>query len=64
VTGEYARTHRHIRNRPLEDNFRQLLIEMEQTFATQHRKLLEHDVMNLDAEIEVLNARLKHEGVD
>jgi 5-bromo-4-chloroindolyl phosphate hydrolysis protein len=64
VTGEYARTHRQIRNRPLESNFRQLLIEMEQTFETQHRKLLENDLMNLDAEIEVLNARLKHEGVD
>ena len=64
VTAEYARTHRQIRSRPLENNFRQLLIEMEQTFETQHRKLLENDVMNLDAEIEVLNARLKHEGVD
>ncbi len=64
VTAEYARTHRQIRNRPLENNFRQLLIEMEQTFETQHRKLLENDVMNLDAEIEVLNARLKHEGID
>lgn len=64
VTGEYARTHRQIRNRPLEDNFRELLVEMEQTFETQHRKLLENDVMNLDAEIEVLNARLKHEGVN
>src|SRR5690606_12501799 len=28
VTGEYARTHRQIRHRPLENNFRQLLIEM------------------------------------
>lgn len=64
VTGEYARTHRQIRNRPLETNFRQLLIEMEQTFQAQHRKLLENDMLNLDAEIEVLNARLKHEGVN
>jgi 5-bromo-4-chloroindolyl phosphate hydrolysis protein len=63
VTGEYARTHRQILNRPLESNFRQLLIDMEQTFETQHRKLLENDVLNLDAEIEVLNARLRHEGV-
>ena len=63
VTREYARTHQHVRNRPLEDNFRQLLIEMEQTFHAQHRKLLANDVMNLDAEIEVLNARLKHEGI-
>jgi hypothetical protein len=63
VTVEYARTHNQIRNRPLERNFRQLLIDMEQTFEEQHRRLLENDVMSLDVEIEVLNARLKHEGV-
>jgi hypothetical protein len=63
VTVEYARTHRQIRNRPLERNFRQLLIDMEQTFEEQHRRLLENDMMSLDVEIEVLNARLKHEGV-
>jgi 5-bromo-4-chloroindolyl phosphate hydrolysis protein len=63
VTLEYARTHRHIRNRPLEDNFRQLLLEMENTFAEQHKKLLENDMLSLDVEIEVLNARLKREGV-
>jgi 5-bromo-4-chloroindolyl phosphate hydrolysis protein len=63
VTAEYARTHRQIRNRPLEDNFRQLLVDMERTFADQHRKLLENDVMSLDVEIEVLSARLKREGV-
>jgi 5-bromo-4-chloroindolyl phosphate hydrolysis protein len=64
VTVEYARTHRQIRNRPLEQNFRQLLVDMERTFEAQHRKLLENDVLSLDAEIEVLNARLKHEAVN
>lgn len=63
VTTEYARTHRQIRNRPLEENFRRLLIDMEHTFEAQHRKLLENDLMSLDVEIEVLNARLKREGV-
>lgn len=63
VTAEYARTHRQVRNRPLEQNFRQLLIDMEDTFEAQHRKLLENDVLSLDVEIEVLNARLKREGV-
>lgn len=62
VTVEYARTHRQLRNRPLERNFRQLLVDMEQTFEAQHRKLLDNDVLSLDAEIEVLNARLKHEA--
>jgi len=63
VTVEYARTHRHLRNRPLEQNFRQLLIDMEQTFSEQHEKLLENDALALDVEIEVLNARLRQEGV-
>jgi hypothetical protein len=63
VTLEYARTHRHVRHRPLEDNFRQLLIDMETTFAEQHRKLLEQDALSLDVDIEVLNARLRREGV-
>ncbi len=64
VTTEYARTHRQIRNRPLEQNFRQLLIDMEGTFEQQHQKLIENDLTSLDVEIEVLNARLKREGVN
>lgn len=64
VTVEYARTHRQMRNRPLEQNFRQLLIDMEQTFEAQHQKLLENDVLTLDVEIEVLKARLKREGIN
>jgi 5-bromo-4-chloroindolyl phosphate hydrolysis protein len=64
VTVEYARTHRQVRNRPLEGNFRQLLIDMEQTFVAQHQKLLENDMLTLDVEIEVLNARLKREGIN
>lgn len=62
VTTEYARTHRQLRSRPLEDNFRQLLIDMEDTFADQQRKLLDRDALSLEVEIEVLNARLKREG--
>jgi hypothetical protein len=63
VTVEYARTHAQIRNRPLEDNFRRLLDDMETTFAEQHRKLIEHDLLSLDVDIEVLNTRLKREGL-
>jgi 5-bromo-4-chloroindolyl phosphate hydrolysis protein len=63
VTLEYARTHRQVRNAPLEENMRQLLVGMEKTFDDQHRKLLEKDVLSLDVEIEVLNARLKRDGV-
>jgi 5-bromo-4-chloroindolyl phosphate hydrolysis protein len=62
VTGEYARTHPGMRSRPLEQNFRALLVDMEHTFAEQHRRLLESDVVSLDVEMEVLNARLKQEA--
>ncbi len=64
VTTEYARTHRQLRSRPLEQNFRQLLVDMESTFDQQHTKLIEKDLTSLDVEIEVLNARLKREGVN
>jgi 5-bromo-4-chloroindolyl phosphate hydrolysis protein len=63
VTVDYARTHRHVRNEPLEQNFRQLLVDMETLFAEQHRKLLDHDLLSLDVDIEVLNTRLKREGL-
>jgi 5-bromo-4-chloroindolyl phosphate hydrolysis protein len=62
VTAEYARTHGGSR-RPLEENFRKLLVDMERTFAEQQRKLLESDDVSLDVEMEVLNTRLKQEAV-
>jgi 5-bromo-4-chloroindolyl phosphate hydrolysis protein len=61
ITAEYALTHRQVRDASLDQNFRQLLLEMETTFGEQHRKLLEHDIVSLDVDIEVLNARLKRE---
>ena len=64
VTTEYARTHRQLRGRPLEQNFRQLLVDMESTFDAQYTKLIDNDLTSLDVEIEVLNARLKREGVN
>jgi hypothetical protein len=36
---------------------------MESTFETQHRKLLERDLVSLEVDIEVLNARLTREGL-
>jgi 5-bromo-4-chloroindolyl phosphate hydrolysis protein len=63
VTADYARSHGHARNQALEENFRQLLVDMEQTFAEQHRKLLEHELLSLDVDIEVLNTRIKREGL-
>jgi hypothetical protein len=63
VTLQYAKTHAAVRNAPLEENFRQLLIDMETTFAAQHTKLMERETTALDVEIEVLNARLRREGI-
>ena len=63
VTTDYARTHRQLRSQPLEQNFRQLLVDMERTFSEQRTKLLEQDAVSLDVDIEVLNARLKQEGI-
>jgi hypothetical protein len=36
---------------------------MESTFAEQHRRLVDRDLLSLDVDIEVLNARLKGEGL-
>jgi 5-bromo-4-chloroindolyl phosphate hydrolysis protein len=63
VTVEYARTHRQERVQPLDQNFRELLTEMESTFTEQHRRLVDRDQMTLDVDIEVLNARLKGDGL-
>ena len=62
VTTEYARTHTQVRHQGLDQNFRQLLVGMERTFAEQQRALVERDLLSLDVDIEVLNARLTHEG--
>ncbi len=62
VTMDYARTQTHLRHQPLDQNFRKLLVEMERTFAEQQRALVERDLVSLDVDIEVLNARLTHEG--
>ena len=63
VTAEYARTNRQERLQPLDQNFRELLTEMENTFTEQHRRLVDRDQMTLDVDIEVLNARLKGDGL-
>jgi hypothetical protein len=62
VTTEYARTHSHVRHQPLDEKFRELLVDMERTFAEQRRALVERDLLSLDVDIEVLHARLTREG--
>lgn len=63
VTEQYARTHPQAKSVELEHNFRTLLVEMENICHEQHQKLIQHDVLDLDVQIEVLNTRLKQEGV-
>lgn len=63
VTEGYARTHRKTEARELESNFRNVLTTIEGVFEEQHQKLLEHDKLDLDVQIDVLSQQLKKEGV-
>ena len=50
-------------SRELEQNFRTVLVTIEEVFAEQQKRLLETDVMDLDVQIEVLTKQLKREGI-
>ncbi len=63
VTG-YADAHVKGRNHPLEDNFRRVLVSIEDIFNKQYQRLLENDLHELDVHIEVLETQLKHEGLN
>jgi 5-bromo-4-chloroindolyl phosphate hydrolysis protein len=63
VTEGYARLHPEQRPGQLEENFRNVLVTIEDTFTEQQRKLLEKDMMDLDVKIEVLTTQLRNEGV-
>jgi 5-bromo-4-chloroindolyl phosphate hydrolysis protein len=63
VAGRYARTHRLARGRALEENFRNVLVEIERVFDRQLSRLAEHDVFDLDVQIEVLRRQLEREGI-
>lgn len=63
VADGYARTHRLADSRELEQNFRNVLVTVEQVFDEQHQRLLNTDVMDLDIQIEVLKKQLEREGI-
>ncbi len=63
VTEGYAKTHERVAAPELDDNFRRVLITIEEVFEEQQQKLLESDVNDLDVQIEVLTTQLKREGV-
>ena len=63
VVNGYAETHTYLRNQTLEDNFRRVLVTIEEVFGQQHQRLLENDLRDLDVDIEVLETQLKNEGL-
>lgn len=63
VTEGYANAHRSGHAGELDDKFRNVLQTIEGVFEEQHQKLLEHDKLDLDVQIEVLSTQLKKEGV-
>jgi 5-bromo-4-chloroindolyl phosphate hydrolysis protein len=63
VTDGYADMQRKHQSEQLTENFDNVLQTIESVFIEQKQKLLEDDVLDLDVQIEVLTAQLKHEGV-
>ncbi len=63
VTEGYADMQRKHQSEELTENFDNVLQTIESVFIEQKQKLLEDDVLDLDVQIEVLAAQLKHEGV-
>ncbi|WP_295451831.1 5-bromo-4-chloroindolyl phosphate hydrolysis family protein [uncultured Thiodictyon sp.] len=63
VAAGYASTHRRAESRELEQNFRNVLVTVEEVFEEQRQRLLETDVLDLDIQIEVLKKQLEREGI-
>lgn len=64
VTVQYLRAESFANSPEREQSFRTLLVDIENTCHAQYERLLQHDVLDLDVQIEVLSARLRHEGVN
>ncbi len=64
VATGYAGAHANLRSQTLEANFRRVLITIEEVFGQQHQRLLDNDLHDLDVNMEVLEAQLKHEGLN
>lgn len=60
----YAEAHANDRAQPLEENFRRVLITIEEIFELQYQRLLENDLRDLDVQMEVLETQLKREGLN
>ncbi len=64
ITEGYVKMTQQTHSDALAENFRNVLVTIEDVFQEQHRKLLENDVLDLDVQIEVLATQLKREGVN
>jgi hypothetical protein len=63
VSDGYVRTHRHVDSPELEQNFRNVLVTIENQFVSQRDRLRQADVLDLDVQIEVLKKQLEQEGI-
>jgi 5-bromo-4-chloroindolyl phosphate hydrolysis protein len=63
VTG-YAEAHSNHCNQTLNANFRRVLVSIEEVFSQQLQRLRENDLLDLDVNMEVLEAQLKREGLN
>lgn len=63
VVERYAANHKEAEDKNLEENFREVLVNIEQVFSEQYEKLISSDVFDLDVDIEVLNTLLKKQGI-
>lgn len=63
VISRYAETHKQVDDENLDENFKQVLQSIANSFKNQHDKLLAKDVFDLDVDIEVLNTLLEKQGI-
>lgn len=63
VSEGYASAHRHEPSGQLESNFRNVLVNIEDVFTEQYKRLQENEVLDVDVKIEALALQLKREGL-
>jgi len=64
VIKRYADTHTLVEDAKLEQNFKQVLQNIDQVFNEQSQKLLQNQVFDLDVDIEVLNTLMEKQGIN
>ena len=64
VIAGYAKAHASGHSDTLEDNFRRVLVTIEEVFDQQYQRLLQNDLHDLDVQMEVLETQLRREGLD